>query len=352
MMRRWTIYGATGFTGRLLAREAVRQGFEPVLAGRDGARLREVAVPLGLEPRAVGLDDPCRLARALEDGELVLNAAGPFTATAGPLARACLDAGVHYLDLTGEIEVFEALHRLDGEARSRGVLLLPGAGFLIVPSDCLAAHLARRLPSARWLRLAVSGLPLPSRGSLLTMIGMISPGAYVRHRGELTLLPGCRLEHQVDFGGGPRTCLVVSWADAYTAYITTGIPSIEVCLEVDPWQKLFFLNSRSFAWLLQRPAWQEVLKAQAALLPEGPSEAERSRLRRVIMGVAGDDQGCRVAARLRTPESHTLTVLAALGCVSKVLAGELRSGFQTPAGLYGADFVLGLPGVEREDLEV
>jgi short subunit dehydrogenase-like uncharacterized protein len=221
----------------------------------------------------------------------------------------------------------------------------------MVPSDCLAAHVSRRLPGARWLRLGISRTTLISRGSVRTMVEMIRSGPQVRRGGRLTLLPWSgNLERPLDFGHGPRPGLVVSWADVYTAYHTTGIPNVEACLEVSPWEGLAFLGSRSFAWLLRTPLWQNALKAQAELLPEGPSEAERSRHRRCILAVVGDAAGRRAAARLHTPESYTFTAAAALAIVAKVLAGELRPGFQTPAGLYGADFVLGLPGVVREDV--
>jgi len=346
------IYGATGYTGRLVVEEAVRRGLSPVLAGRDPARLSRLAGPLGLEHRAVPLYDPPRLARALAGMRAVLNAAGPFAATAAPLAAACLAAPTHYLDLSGEIAVFAALRRLDGEARRRGVLLLPGAGFVVAPSDCLAAHVARRLPDPLWLRLAISRSPFLSRGSARTLVELIDSGAQVRKDGRMTRLPWSRLARRIDFGfgGDPRPALVLSWADAYTAYFTTGIANVEVCVEVSPWEELAFEGGRYLSSLFGPSAWQQVLRAQAALLPEGPSPAERARHRRVILAVVGDAGGRRAAARLSTPDSYGLTATAAVAAVAKVLGGLAPAGFQTPAGIFGADFVLALPGVVREDL--
>jgi short subunit dehydrogenase-like uncharacterized protein len=344
------IYGATGYTGRLLVQEAVRRGLSPVLAGRGAAALAALARSSHLEGRVVGLADPRALARALDGIGVVLNAAGPFAATAGPLAAACLAAGAHYLDLTGEIPVFASLHRRDAEARQRGVMLMPGAGFIVVPSDCLAAHVARRLPGARWLRLGISGSPLVSRGSARTMNELISGGVHVRRNSRLTLLPWSRLERRFDFGRGPRPCLAVSWADVFTAYHTSGIPDIEVYLEVEPWQRALFLGSRYFAWLLRTPPWRMALEAQVRALPEGPSETERVRHRRVVVAAAGDGSGRRVVSRLRTPEAYSFTAVAAVEIAARVLRGELRTGFQTPAQVYGPDFVLGIPGVVREDL--
>lgn len=352
MSGRWMIYGATGYTGRLVVQEAVRQGLAPVLAGRDASRLADLARPLGLETRVAPLNDPSVLARSMDGIQAVLNAAGPFSSTAAPVAAACLATRVHYLDLTGEIPVFQTLHRLDSAARERGILLLPGAGFIVIPSDCLAAHVSGRLPGARWLRLGISRSTLVSRGSARTMMELLDGGAQIRRDGRLDTLSWDRLDRNVDYGDGPRPALVVSWADIFTAYHTTGIPNIEACLEVGPWERLSFQNSRRFAWLLRTPPWRMALANQLSFLPEGPSPDDRARDRRVLVAVAGDASGRTVMSRLRTPEAYTFTAVAAVECVRRVLEGEVKSGFQTPAGLFGADFVLGFAGVERVDVAV
>ena len=353
MSGRWLIYGATGYTGRLVVEEAVRRGLTPVLAGRDASRLADLACPLGLEMRVAPLDDPAvprMLARALEGIQVVLNAAGPFSSTAGPVSAACLATGAHYLDLTGEIPVFQALHRLDGAARDRGIMLLPGAGFIVLPSDCLAAHVAGRLPGAQWLRLGISRSNLVSRGSARTMMELLEGGAHIRRGGRLETLATDRLDRNVDFGEGPRPALVVSWADVFTAYHTTGIPNIEACLEVGPWERLSFQNSRQFAWLLRTTPWRMAIENQLAFLPEGPTATDRARDRRVLFAVAGDASGRVAMSRLQTPEAYTFTAVVAVESVRRVLSGEARSGFQTPAGLFGADFVVRFSGVERVDV--
>ena len=147
------IYGATGYTGKLIAKVAADHGARPILAGRNLDRVKAVAGPLGLAARAFDLRDPARIDAALKGVSVALNVAGPFSATSRPMADACLRNRVHYLDITGEIEVFEVLAARDAEARARGVTLLPGVGFDVVPSDCLAAHLKRQLPDAIDLKL-------------------------------------------------------------------------------------------------------------------------------------------------------------------------------------------------------
>lgn len=349
MAGRWVIYGATGFTGRMLVRGALARGLSPLLAGRDAARLHRLADPLGLEHRAVRLDDPPALVRLLDGAAMVLNAAGPFAVTAGPLVAACLAARTHYVDVTGEPAVFVALGRRDEEARRREVMLLPGAGFVVAASDCLAAHVARRLPGALKLRLGVSR-PAVGRGTLRTAARYPNPGVHVRRNGRLTLLPGCRLEREFDYGRGPRASLAVDWADTVTAYHTTGIPDIAVYLEVLPREKAAILASRLLARGLRAPLAQTLLRMHIDALPEGPAPAERRRARNAVVAEAEDSAGRLVRSRLRTPDVYAFTADAALAVAERVLARVLTPGFQTPARAYGADFVLGLEGVLREDL--
>ena len=147
------IYGANGYTGSLIARTAINQGLRPILAARNAVAVERLGRELGLEYRVFDLDDPVILEKRFQGLSAVLHCAGPFVHTSKPLADACLRSGVHYLDVTGEVSVFEALAARDGEAKASGIMLLPGAGFDVVPSDCLAAHLKRRLPSGqirRW----------------------------------------------------------------------------------------------------------------------------------------------------------------------------------------------------------
>src|SRR2546427_1981983 len=164
------IYGATGYSGRLITRVMTALGIRPILAGRDGARLARFAQTLGLEHRVASLAEPDRLDAALRDVAVVLHAAGPFSATSRPVVEACLRAGAHYVDITGEVEVIEALARRDAEARRRRIMVMPGIGFDVVAGDCLAAHVARRLPEAERLALAVSGLRYMTRGTAKSVV--------------------------------------------------------------------------------------------------------------------------------------------------------------------------------------
>lgn len=350
MSQRFVIYGATGYTGKLIAEAAAAGAIAPLVAGRSEDKLRAVAEPLGLPYRAVSLDDPAGLDALLAEAEVVLHVAGPFSATSRPMADACLRTGTHYLDVTGEIAVFEALAGRGAEARDKGIMLMPGVGFDVVPTDCLAAYVASRLPEATELRLYIAGLGAASRGTSKTGVEGLAAGTRVRRGGRIARLRwGDRV--RVDFGDGERECIAIGWGDVSSAYHTTGIPDVRVYFEATPQLRQMDFLSRNFRWLMGWAPVQRRLKAAVERQPEGPSERHRARGRCTIVGEARDAGGRRVRARLETPEGYTLTVHTALAIAERVLAGESRPGFQTPGGLFGPDFILEFEGCERRDLD-
>jgi short subunit dehydrogenase-like uncharacterized protein len=347
-MADWLIYGANGYTGVLIAAEAVSRGLRPVLAGRSAA-VGELAGRLGLPQRVFGLDDPAALRAGLAGMSVVLHCAGPFSHTYRAMADACLATGVHYLDVTGEVAVFEGLAALDAAARTAGVMLLPGVGFDVVPSDCLAAHLKRCLPTATRLALGFQARGGFSRGTATTMAENLHRGGLVRRGGRLQRVPACWRTRTINFGRGPRVAMTIPWGDVSTAYHSTGIPDIEVYLAA-PWpQRLVARLSRWFGWLLGSAPVQRWLKRRIRSGPPGPSDEQRARGTTLLWGEARDEAGRGVVSRLRGPEGYTLTALAAVRVVERVLGGQAAAGFQTPSRLFGPDFVLELPGVVRAD---
>ncbi len=343
------LYGAAGFTGKLIAREARAKGASVVLAGRNPTKLKAVARPLGLDWRAFDLVDRARLDAALNDVSVVLNAAGPFSATARPMADACLTRGAHYLDITGEIDVFEGLFARDGEAKRAGVTLLPGVGFDVVPSDCLAAHLKRRLPDATRLTLYLSAGFNASRGTLKTMIEGVADGVRARRNGRLVTLARPNAG-SCDFGRGLRPTIQISWGDVSTAFHSTGIPNIEVHIEAAPaLQALAFTPGFMRSLLALSPA-QQFLKALVDLQPEGPGDEARRKGHAVLVGAARNAKGETARARLKTPEGYTLTARTSLDAAIRVAAGDFKPGFQTPSLAFGPDYILGFEGVTREEM--
>jgi len=345
----WLLYGANGYTGELVARLAVARGHHPILAGRKADAICALADELGLPRRLFSLDDPKRVDEGLAGMSLVLHCAGPFSRTSQAMAEACLHTRTHYLDITGEVTVFEALAARDGEARDAGIVVLPGSGFDVVPTDCLAVHLKGRLPSARRLALGFEALGRVSHGTALTALEGMGRGGLVRRDGVLTPVPSAWRTRTIDFGRGPRKAITIPWGDVSTAWHSTGIPQIEVYMAA-PWPlRLFSRASRALGPLVSAGWSQRLLRQQVLAGPRGPSPTERQRGRAWVWGEAEDDRGRRAVSRLRTPEAYTFTARASLAALERVLAGEAPEGFQTPASAFGPDFVLGIEGVERHD---
>ncbi|HEV2147665.1 MAG TPA: saccharopine dehydrogenase NADP-binding domain-containing protein [Longimicrobiaceae bacterium] len=345
------LYGSYGYTGRLIAERALERGLRPVLAGRSEATLRAQADALGLPWRVVALDDPAALDRALADIPAVVHAAGPFSRTARPMAEACLRTGTHYLDITGEIAVFESLAARDAEARATGVMLLPGAGFDVVPTDCLAAHLARRLPGA--VRLALAFHPVGggvSHGTATTMVENLASGGAVRRGGRIVRVPAAYRTRRVDFGRGPVEVTTIPWGDVSTAYHSTGIPDVEVYTRVRASARRMMVASRRLGWLLGSGPVQRFLKRRIDAAAPGPTPEQRAGGRSLVWGEVEDARGGRAAARMETPEGYTLTAMTAVAAAEEVLAGRAEPGFRTPSLAFGPDWILGFEGVRREDL--
>ncbi len=343
------IYGASGYTGALVAREAARRGLRPVLAGRAPA-VRTLADELGLEARVFGLEDPAAVRRGLDGQALVLHCAGPFFHTAAAMATACVEAGAHYLDITGEVIVFESLFARRRPAEQAGVMLLPGVGFDVVPTDCLAAHLKRRLPGATRLELALLALGRLSRGTLTTMVENLHRGGLVRRGGILTAVPPGHATRQVDFGRGTRTVVSIPWGDVSTAFHSTGIPDVTVYAAMSGGQRLGLALMRPLRPLLGAPSVQSFLKRHVQAGPPGPSAEERARGKSLVWGEVRDAAGDVARARLEGPEGYAFTVLTALAAVERALAGQVKPGFQTPSSAFGPDFVTQIAGVTRSDL--
>ncbi len=286
MSNSFLIYGANGYTGELTARAAVERGLRPILAGRNAASVSALARALGLEHRIADLNDAVALHHLLEGVAVVLHCAGPFMSTSRPMADACLRNHVHYLDITGEIGVFEALAARDAEARRVGVMLLPGAGFDVVPSDCLAAHLKRRLPGAVRLYLGIRALGTMSRGTATTAINSLArgDGGLVRQDGALTKVPLGWRTRAIDFGKGDRMAVTVPWGDVSTAYYSTDIPNIEVYMTFPAATINAMKAGRYLGWLIRVPGAKDLLIAQN---PPGCARPDRGATGQRVEPVVG-----------------------------------------------------------------
>jgi short subunit dehydrogenase-like uncharacterized protein len=351
MSSTFLLYGANGYTGKLIAHMAAERGLRPILAGRDRETIEPLARELNFEHRIFSLDDSAQMDAALREVVAVLHCAGPFSRTSRPMADACLRTKTHYLDITGEAAIIETLAARDREAKEAAVMLLPCVGFDVVPSDCLAAHLKRRLPSATHLALAIQGMGRISRGTATTMVENINRGGLIRRDRKLTPVPAAWKTREIDFGRGAVEATTIPWGDVASAFYSTGIPNIEVYAAIPRRVRRMMKLSRYFRWLLGAGPVQRFLKKRIQKGPPGPSERERERGASFVWGEVKDGNGNVAVSRLRGPEGYKLTALTALRIMEHLLGGKFSTGFQTPSKAYGADLILEIEGVEREDLQ-
>jgi short subunit dehydrogenase-like uncharacterized protein len=343
MLTSWLLYGANGYTGELIAREAVRRGLRPILAGRSAEKIEPLARELGLEHRIFDVEHA-----DLSGVAAVLHCAGPFLRTSKPMVDACLAAGVHYLDITGELEVFEAIMARDAEAKQRNVTLVPGVGFDVVPTDCLAAMLKRKLPEATelWLAFHAPGMGV-SRGTMKTMLEGAGYGSAIRRNGKIERVPLLFDVREIPFAGGKRLAVAIPWGDVSTAYHTTGIGNIRVFSARSPKSVarlrriaplLALLRLRPFLRLAQKLADRRT----------GPSETTRTTARVHLWGRAFNADR-EATMTIETPEGYHLTVQSSLAAVEHIISEPVRAGAFTPAKRFGADFVRSLDGVTVRD---
>jgi short subunit dehydrogenase-like uncharacterized protein len=351
VMKNFLIYGSYGYTGQLIVDLATQHGLHPILAGRNENKLRAQAKKYDLEYRAFSLDEASKIDSALREVDAVLHCAGPFVLTFRQMAEACLRTKRHYVDISGEIPGFEALAAMDQQAKETGIMLLPGGGFDVVPTDCLAAHLKTRLPDATHLRLFLRGVGAGvSRGTAKSAIENMHRQGMIRRDGKLVqVLPVWKALMQ-DFGRGPVRVISVGWGDVSTAYYSTGIPNVETYMSLpQPIINLMY-DMRVIGPLFYNRVAKTILKALMHLYPPGPSEARRMKAFATMIGEVTNDRGTTAVSKLRTREGYTFTAQVTVEIMKRILNGDFKSGFQTPSLAYGKDFVLQFDGVTREDL--
>ncbi|MFC7140275.1 saccharopine dehydrogenase family protein [Halosimplex aquaticum] len=343
------VYGSYGFTGSLIVDEALDRGLDVIVAGRDRNAVENQAIRQKCDERVFSLDEPRLVDHALEEVEAVLHCAGPFADTAEPMVEGCLRTGTHYLDITGEIEVFERLAGYDDEAAEAGVMVLPGVGFDVVPTDCLAAHLAERVPDADRIALGFEASGGISPGTAKTAIRGLGDGGAVRRNGRIEVVPIGIDTRRIDFGRGERTAMAIPWGDVSTAYHTTGIETVAVYTAVPSWVPRAARLGKLFGPLAGSGPVQSLLESLVDARVDGPDECERRDGRSYVWGEAETADGDRAVSRLVAPETYRLTKLTAVEIAERVVGGDAPEGFQTPAGAYGPDLILDIEGVERTD---
>jgi len=340
----WMIYGANGYTGQLLAQEASRQGLKPLLAGRNPGAVHALGSRLGLECRIFDLHDRERAAEALADVAVVAHVAGPFSATSAPMIDSCRASGAHYVDITGEIGVFEQAQARHAAAQEARIVVCPGVGFDVIPSDCISAVLKEMLPDASHLALGFETSSGLSPGTAKTSIEGLKSGGKVRRDSIIIDVPLGYRRRRVDFGRGERSAMTIPWGDVATAFYSTAIPNIEVYLPAPPALAIAMRMLDPLRPLFALPAVQNWLKRMVEKRIVGPDQATRTRQRTWLWGEARNPAGVVKTARLETANGYDVTVHGALLAVRHLLAYQGPGGYFTPSQLLGARCIEQLPG--------
>lgn len=350
MSSTYLLYGAYGYTGQLITRLSKEMGIQPILAGRNEARLKEMSHEFGYQYSAFDLSDTKALHAALDRVEVVLHAAGPFKYTARPMIEACLATKTHYLDITGEIDVFELAQTYNQQAQEAGVMLMPGTGFDVVPTDCMAKFLSKHLPDATHLELAFTmrggGV---SHGTAQTMVEGMGEGGMIRENGKMTKVRLGHMAKNIPFSEDyQRWAMAIPWGDVSTAYYTTAIPNIVTLTKVPKftWQMAKALPF--VGGILRTPFVRNMMRKRVAAAPAGPTDEERATGQSLVWGQVRNDAGTTVSANFQGPEGYTLTAQTSLLITQKVLNGTFKKGFQTPAGTYGENLIMEVPATKRK----
>ena len=321
------IYGATGYTGKLVAMQARETHLSFEVAGRNGPQVTALAEQLDVPCRIFALDDPETIIASLAGVTAVLNCAGPFASTARPLMEACIACGVHYLDITAEYKVYALAEAWSERAAAAGVMLLPGVGWDVVPSDCLAMYLAAKVDQPQSLRIALQVANSMSRGSTTSVGEILGVGLLVRAEGTIVAKPDAA-PARFDFGAGLLDSVPLSFGDLVTAWKSTGIPNIAM-----------FVNIK-----------ENVMPEGVAAMPEGPSLEERAANRACAVAEVTGIDGAVVRARIDTINGYSYTPLAAVEALRLVATGQFKPGFQTPATVFGAGFAVSIADTRIVDM--
>ena len=347
MQNEFLLYGANGYTGRLIAKLAASYHLQPILAGRSEATIKEMADELKLPYRIADINDAGALKNILEGVKAVLHCAGPFADTAKQMADGCLQAGVHYMDINGDIAVFEMLKKYDNAAKEKNIMIMPGVGFDVVPTDCIALQLKNRLPDATHLKLAFASVGAGiSHGTAITMASKMGEGGAAREDGKIARKPLGQKGMWVQFGDKKLFVMSIPWGDISTAYFTTAIKNIETYTGIAPKIYRVLKLQWAFNWLLRTEFIRNIIKNKIKAKPAGPGDEQRKNSNSFVWGEAVNAAGKKVNAAISCYDGYTLTAHTSLIITKKILEQNFKPGFQTPAAAYGENLIMEVPGTK------
>ncbi len=343
----WMIYGATGYSGQLILENAVSAGMTPIVAGRSESKVKALATKYNLTYRVFDIAALAQSDALISQVNLVLNCAGPFSQTADVMIQACLKQQAHYIDITGEIDVFELAASLNDAAINRNVVLCPGVGFDVIPTDCVAGKLKVLMPDATHLALGFDSRSGFSPGTAKTSVEALPNGGKVRKEGEIVTVPLAAKTRKIDFGCGDKLAMTIPWGDVSTAYHNTQIPNIEVYIPGSPGMIKQLKRMNWIKPVLGFKLVQNLIKKRIEKKVKGPDKATRAKLTTFVWGEVKNATGETKELKIEVANGYEVTADGAV-FVAQALLGEHAdaSGYHTPCTLMGNGLIENLPGTQ------
>jgi short subunit dehydrogenase-like uncharacterized protein len=338
---KYLLYGANGYTAQLIIKESLKAGLKPILAGRTEHKVKETAAKFDLDYLVFGLDDVSYITEQLEAFDVCLNAAGPFSKTAKNMIEACIASKTHYLDITGEISVFELAKSYNKKAQEAKIMVMSGIGFDVVPSDCLANYLSAKMPDASQLELAFTSVGgALSHGTASTLVENLGEGSAARVDGKIKKVPVGHLSKKIDFGAVKHYAMTIPWGDISTAYSSTKIPNIVVYTGV-PKSSVNMMKFQSlFNPILKTKLAKNLAQKWIDKNLYGPNEKQNQKGKSYFWGEISNAKNEKITALLKCKEGYLLTALCSVNICQKVLAENFKTGYQTPSSAYGYNLIL------------
>ena len=347
MSKKIMLYGANGYTSRLIIKELVGQNIKPVLAGRNQEKINSLADKHGFQFCIFSLNDSNDIDKNLKEVDILINAAGPYSLTAKPLIDSCLRTKTHYIDITGEIDVFVYAQSKHEDAKDAGVVVCPGVGFDVIPTDCLSYMLKDKLPDANELNICFfSENGRPSIGTAKTSIEGLSKGGRIRKDGKIEPVSLAHAVKEIDYGQGPKMAMSIPWGDVATAFFSTGIPNIIVYIP----RSLKGINKikkqRKWLFILKLKFVQNYLKnkMQKKIINGGDSDEQRAKSKMWVWAEVKNKEGKTESGYFQVGNGYDVTGYGAMLFAKNIMENTFNGGYYTPSLLLGPSIVETLPG--------
>ncbi|MCX7876790.1 MAG: saccharopine dehydrogenase NADP-binding domain-containing protein [Melioribacteraceae bacterium] len=334
------IYGANGYSAKLILNELLKFNIKPILAGRNKKEIIEIAENYKLDYKIFDLENFELIVENLKGIHTLINCAGPFIFTAKELIEACLITKTNYLDITGEIPVLSLAYKYSEKAKENNITILPAVGFDIIPTDCLAKKLKEKYPNAYELKLSLITINSKiSRGTLLTSIEFLSGKSKILKDGKIIESTIGEYKNEVIIEGKKYYTISIPWGDVFTANISTEIKNVSVYLSVPYFVYKNIKLILCFNTLLKIKFIKSIVKLFVKKFKYGPNDAERKKSFVIIHGKVIDEQKNEFEDFIKVKDGYEITALGASLSAKKVLSNEVPKGFLTPSLAFGSEFV-------------